>query len=1121
MMASQPSSTSPRKLSALQQLKAAKKAELKKRQTEAAEQQSRAELASREGRVRGGVGLVYDDRMLLHHCPWDPHHIETPDRLRAVWARCRDLGLVDRCSRLPARAATDAELLSYHTHSFLETFASSAQLGAEEAEARCRELDSVYLSPDTDQAARLAAGASVDLVAAVLDNSLHCGLGLVRPPGHHAMADTPCGFCGYNNVVVAARAALDRGVSRVLIVDWDLHHGQGTQQAFYSDPRVLYMSVHRYERGKYWPHLRESNFDYVGKGAGAGYNVNVPLNTVDCGPADYLAVFHSLLLPLAAEFCPELVLVSAGYDAAVGCPEGEMVVTPATYAHLVHLLAGLAGGRLVVLLEGGYCLPSLAESAALSLRALLGDPCPPVATGPAKESVLESIRSCVTALRKYWKCLAFWPTAECNQPDQVKEANGSSGTEDSIVSRTEDKTEEKSEIVANASHDPQFEPVVPLPDLAEVTTGEEGEVELFRHRAKLYRYCGAAKQWMDASVGSLKLLHAPDTGVMRLLLRREDGHKIAANHRVTREMELRPLAGSEAAWCWHAMDFSEWPWTEESGTLEHLAVRFKTKETADKFKAKFEECQSNLGRADVQIEPYIEEPAKTTESTEDYQKSEEVSATVAHTITKVHVPDLTFSPPADWPPEEFPTRDYYLVYDEATADFWRKEVAKLVLDTDLRCAATKLGVLYDPEMMRHRNELEDEDDHPECPERIQRIFEAIEAAGIMEREETKRLPCGRQLAKEECCLVHEEEHWTLIQETRDQSVEDRNLLAEAHNSIYLNQFSAECGLLSAGGVLTSVEAVVRGDTRSALAVVRPPGHHAEPDEPHGFCLFNNVAIAAKFAIQNLGLQRVLILDWDVHHGNGIQHMFYDDPSVLYISLHRYDNGAFFPQSEDADYDKVGEGAGLGYNVNIPWNGRRMGDAEYNLAFQNIVLPIGYEFRPDLVLVSAGFDAAVGDPLGGYRVTPAMYGHMTHQLAALAGGRVVVALEGGYNLASISECATACARALLGDPLPLLKVKSRSKNFCQTQTFSIATQVGAPRREAVDTVRSVVKQQRPHWSCLAAADTQLPLSLPAAAPQHPASADLVSALDSLSLAPATSSPSRSVQRSQLQAANSAQ
>ena len=206
-------------------------------------------------------------------------------------------------------------------------------------------------------------------------------------------------------------------------------------------------------------------------------------------------------------------------------------------------------------------------------------------------------------------------------------------------------------------------------------------------------------------------------------------------------------------------------------------------------------------------------------------------------------------------------------------------------------------------------------------------------------------------------------------ESRRLGPDERKTLAESFNSVYMNEHSVDCGLLSAGGVLTSVEAVVRGDTRSALAVVRPPGHHAEPDQPHGFCLFNNVAIAARFAIQNLGIQRVLILDWDIHHGNGIQRMFYADPNVLYISLHRYDNGKYFPGSEDANFDKVGEGAGSGYNVNIPWTGGRfcMGDPEYFLAFHNVVLPISHEFQPDLVLVSAGFDAAAGDPLGGYKV----------------------------------------------------------------------------------------------------------------------------------------------------------
>ena len=172
-------------------------------------------------------------------------------------------------------------------------------------------------------------------------------------------------------------------------------------------------------------------------------------------------------------------------------------------------------------------------------------------------------------------------------------------------------------------------------------------------------------------------------------------------------------------------------------------------------------------------------------------------------------------------------------------------------------------------------------------------------------------------------------------------------------------------------------------------------------------------------------------------------------------ISRYDDGGFFPQSDDADHDKVGEDAGRGFNVNIPWNGRRMGDPEYSLAFQQIVLPIAYEFEPQLVIVSAGFDAAVGDPLGGYRVTPAQYGAMTQQLMGLAGGRLVLALEGGYNLSSISACAVECGRAVLGDPLAPPKPLPQ------------------PRESALQTVRDVIRSQRPFWSCLAVWDKQLP------------------------------------------------
>ena len=872
----------PRKLSALQKLKAAKRAELKKKQSEKGLEQ-KVNLVSRDGAERGPVGLVYDEKMLLHHCPWDPHHIETPDRLSVIWSRCSDLGLVDRCHRIDARAATDEELKLYHTDSYVEKFGLSKELSVEDTEKKCREYDSVYMCSDTDMSARLASGSSIDLVENVLDNKIHSGLGLVRPPGHHAMADTPCGFCGYNNIVLAAQVALNRGLKKILIVDFDLHHGQGTQYAFYNDPRVLYMSVHRYEKGDYWPHLRESNFDHIGEGAGAGFNVNVALNIVGCGPSDYLAVFQRLFLPIAVEYDPDLVLVSAGYDAALGCPEGEMSVTPSTYAHFVWSLAQLAGGRMVVLLEGGYCLPSLAESAALSLRCLLGDPCPPVVTGDVKESVMESIRGCVTALRKYWKCLDIWKTVS-----------------------DEDETILKKEL------------------------------------------------------------------------------------------------------CF--------------------------------------------------------------------------------------IPDTSFSPPVSWPPAEFPTRDYYLVYDEATAQHWRTEVARLVLNTDLKCADVKLCILYDPEMMNHKNELEDEDDHPECPERISRIYQALSEAGITCREYVKTLPCGRKLTQEECGLVHDKEHWIKMMDIQNLNQDEKNNLADGFNSIYLNQFSVDCGLLSAGGVLACVDEVMASGARTGLAVVRPPGHHAEPDTPHGFCLFNNVAIAARYAISSLGMERVLILDWDVHHGNGIQHMFYNDNRVLYISLHRYDHASFFPQSEDANYDMVGDRAGEGFNINIPWNGRKMGDTEYFLAFQNIVLPIGYQYNPDLVLVSAGFDAAVGDPLGGYKVTPAMYGYMTHQLCQLGAGKVVVALEGGYNLSTISECATQCARALLGDPLPRVSI-------------------GEPRASAVETIRNVIKQHRQYWSCLALHDKILPKFLDSTNTTLEKSESLENQMTQMSI---ESGPKRSVTRSQLQA-----
>jgi histone deacetylase 6 len=199
-------------------------------------------------------------------------------------------------------------------------------------------------------------------------------------------------------------------------------------------------------------------------------------------------------------------------------------------------------------------------------------------------------------------------------------------------------------------------------------------------------------------------------------------------------------------------------------------------------------------------------------------------------------------------------------------------------------------------------------------------------------------------------------------------------------------------------------------------------------------------------------RKVLILDWDVHHGNGIQNMFYENPNVLYISLHVYRNGEFYPGEPedpnipDGGLDKCGTGPGIGRNINIGWADQGMGDGEYMAAFQRIVMPIAQEFDPDLVIVSAGFDAAAGDELGGCFVTPACYAHMTHMLMSLANGKVAVCLEGGYNLQAISRSALAVAKTLMGEPPERITVPPLN-------------------RDAAFTLDNVKRIQANYWDCM--------------------------------------------------------
>jgi acetoin utilization deacetylase AcuC-like enzyme len=236
----------------------------------------------------------------------------------------------------------------------------------------------------------------------VLDKEVDRAFCAVRPPGHHALAGRAMGFCLFNNVAVAAAHALARGLKRVLIVDFDVHHGNGTQAIFYSDPRVLYVSSHQ------WPfYPGTGGVDEVGEGDGRGFNVNLPL---PAGQADgeYAKVYREIVEPIGRAFDPELVLVSAGFDAHKDDPLAGMELTPAGYHELMDVCLGVAsgaaGGRMVVVLEGGYGLPAMASSAAAVVKALLGEPPEPV--GPVKSTALAQIVADYRrALRPFWPVL--------------------------------------------------------------------------------------------------------------------------------------------------------------------------------------------------------------------------------------------------------------------------------------------------------------------------------------------------------------------------------------------------------------------------------------------------------------------------------------------------------------------------------------------------------------------------------------------------------------------------------------------------------------------------------------------------------------------------------------------
>jgi acetoin utilization deacetylase AcuC-like enzyme len=292
--------------------------------------------------------------------------------------------------------------------------------------------------------------------------------------------------------------------------------------------------------------------------------------------------------------------------------------------------------------------------------------------------------------------------------------------------------------------------------------------------------------------------------------------------------------------------------------------------------------------------------------------------------------------------------------------------------------------------------------HPERAERLDAVRRGLVAAGL----EPRLLPgIPRPATTEDLLRVHTEEHVANVAKTRGHQHQfDPDTTAGPR--------SYEAALLAAGSVVDAVERVVAGEADRAFCAVRPPGHHAEADRAMGFCLFNNVAVGAAHALAR-GLSRVLIVDWDVHHGNGTQAIFYDDPRVLYVSSHAY---PFYPGT--GALDEMGEGAGTGFTVNLPLpNGT--GDRQYARLYRELVAPIANAYAPELVLVSVGFDPHALDPLAGMSLTERGFAELTDVCLGVAEwssqGRAVFVLEGGYDLGAISASSAAVVQRLLGDP----------------------------------------------------------------------------------------------------------
>lgn len=346
----------------------------------------------------------------------------------------------------------------------------------------------------------------------------------------------------------------------------------------------------------------------------------------------------------------------------------------------------------------------------------------------------------------------------------------------------------------------------------------------------------------------------------------------------------------------------------------------------------------------------------------------------------------------------------------------------------------KTGIVKDKRYMRHFAGFA----HPESPERLAAIYEMLDNPG-MSWKFTEIEP--REATHEEIESVHSSSYINHVAGTAGK------------DSVMLDPDTAtspetyHVAKLAAGGVCNSIDNVISGDVDNAFAFVRPPGHHAEHDAAAGFCIFNNIAIGAMHAVLRHNMKRILIADWDLHHGNGTQHLFYTDPRVLYFSTHQY---PYYPGT--GGVDEIGRGPGEGYTVNVPLSGGA-GDGDYVKIFRKILAPVALEFKPELVLLSAGFDIYYQDPLGSMRVTPNGFAALARILMNIADsccrGRFVAVLEGGYHVQGLTKSVKAVLEEM------------RDETHCSEAQFDAIEQNADDEINRV--INRVAKRISPFWN----------------------------------------------------------